>query len=200
MRRYLVDLTCPNCLGQFQRYKGEFNRSKRVGKDHFCSKKCSYAGQRRPSGPGNPQYLIPDNRRDEFSPFRKFLRVVKNRIAHHTGRENQRTVMLSTDLTLEYLLNMWKSQGGICPLTGWALRLKPATIHGHAQPGDASLDRIDSGSGYNMGNVRFIAFIANLAKSQFSDQDLFEFCAAVVNYNGLDRPIITCDNDRVASS
>lgn len=46
----------------------------------------------------------------------------------------------------------------------------------------ASLDRIDNSNGYLQGNVRFVSKIANYARNEYSDDDLLEFCNAVVNH------------------
>jgi hypothetical protein len=43
------------------------------------------------------------------------------------------------------------------------------------------LDRIDHSKGYIEGNVRFVACIANYARNAFTDEDLQEFCEAVVS-------------------
>ena len=47
-------------------------------------------------------------------------------------------------------------------------------------PNTASLDRIDSSLGYIPGNVQFVSVIANYAKRDFQEEELFEFCEAVV--------------------
>lgn len=47
-------------------------------------------------------------------------------------------------------------------------------------PWNASLDRIDNAKGYIQGNVRFITVMANLARSTFTDEQVLEFCHAVV--------------------
>lgn len=56
---------------------------------------------------------------------------------------------------------------------GWAVR----------NPCNASLDRVDHAVGYLKGNVRFVTFMANVARSNFSDSELLGFCKAVANVN-----------------
>ena len=85
------------------------------------------------------------------------------------------------------LKNIWEQQKGICPLTGWELKL-PDTTDGWKNPPDirrASLDRIDSSRPYEIGNIRFISVIANYAKNSFTDQEVIEFCKAVSDYKSL---------------
>lgn len=53
---------------------------------------------------------------------------------------------------------------------------------------NASLDRIDNSLGYVVGNVRFVAVMANLARGEYSDSELRSFCASVVLYKPSDKP------------
>jgi hypothetical protein len=86
------------------------------------------------------------------------------------------------DLSLEFLKTLWEKQKGICPITGWQLvlphhsakRLNKRNMYA------ASLDRIDCSQGYLKSNVRFVAYIANIARNVFSEQELLTFCKAVV--------------------
>lgn len=89
-----------------------------------------------------------------------------------------------SDITLKYLAWLWKRQGGRCPFTGWKLRL-PASTRGwdEKHPMNASLDRIDCSRGYVKGNVRFVAVMANLARQEFTDKDVRDFCLAVANFS-----------------
>lgn len=117
------------------------------------------------------------NHKDPLSAFRYFL-----------GRAVSRTDKLGTsDLTPEYLQELWKLQQAICPLTGWALYL-PVSSNGFSEksPRNASLDRIDNSKGYLVGNVRFVALMANIARSDFTDAEIVEFCHAVAGRHGLD--------------
>jgi hypothetical protein len=101
--------------------------------------------------------------------------------------------MGATDISAEYLKTLWEQQEGICPLTGWHLKL-PATTSGWTRkaPDNASLDRIDSSKGYLQGNVRFVSVIANYARNDFSDDNVLSFCSAVVEHRRAPgRPLAT---------
>jgi hypothetical protein len=52
-------------------------------------------------------------------------------------------------------------------------------------PTNASLDRINNEVGYRRNNVRFVSLIANLARQQFSDEDVFDFALEVAKRNRL---------------
>lgn len=97
------------------------------------------------------------------------------------GRARYRKRKGPTDLTPEYLKALWEEQGGACPFTGWLLEL-PKDTYGFSEhsPRNASLDRVDNSKGYVQGNVRFIALMANIARCDFSDTEVVDFCRAVV--------------------
>ena len=172
-----IDVTCEICGKVFTRERGEVNRSKRLGRKVYCSRACT--------GIANIQNLPPKKvgmknlRRgrvpDEYSPFREYLKLTRRR-----QRERNK---IST-ITLEDLKQQWEDQNGICPLTGWQLEI-PRTSRwdeSPVTPRRASLDRIDPALGYIPGNIRFVAVIANYCKHQFTDEDVIEFCRAVVEH------------------
>lgn len=166
-----IPLTCP-CGVFFEKPLNEYTRCTRRGQvDFYCSLKCPVGVKKRLKAHPNPQNLRSDNRADRRSPFRWFMLRVRQR----------QTVDLPSDLTLDFLSDLWTSQGGICPLTGWALTLPKNTAvwPQGPSPRNASLDRIDNDKGYVQGNVRFVAVMANLARHQFSDEQMIEFCRAV---------------------
>lgn len=145
---------------------------------HFCSNKCM-----RDLGPLNPKGNSKNLKKGgrvptEYSPFRYFANKAKIR-NKDSGFEKQ-------ELSVEFLKQLWDQQEGICPLTGWKMILPPSTSYwsrGSATRRDiASLDRIDSNKPYCVGNVRFIAHIANMAKYIYTDQDVYVFCESVVKH------------------
>lgn len=73
------------------------------------------------------------------------------------------------DITPEYLKQLWDSQHGICPYTGFDMELIGNSLN------QASLDRIDSTKGYIKGNVEFVCLFINLAKNKFPKEDVQEF-------------------------
>jgi endogenous inhibitor of DNA gyrase (YacG/DUF329 family) len=143
-----VTVTCERCGKIVQKTKKCAAKYKR----HFCSKECSVL-----------------MRQDGLSLFRNFVRGA----CRHLEKRK-----LHLDVTPEDLKIIWEKQEGICPYTGWKLKLK-------SDRGDrrnllnASLDRIDSSMGYTKENVQFVSIMANYAKNDFSDDQLFEFCRAV---------------------
>jgi hypothetical protein len=115
-------------------------------------------------------------RRDEFSPYRRHLKLARTRV-----KLNGRLL----NITLEYLKDLWEKQEGRCPYTGWELENFETTSQWNnhqLNTKTASLDRIDSKLGYIEGNVQFVSVMANYAKLDFQEAQLLEFCKAVFDY------------------
>ncbi len=175
-------LICTCCGETFSKPSKEVarQRARNPQRAFYCSRSCyaRHVGQHNLGhhlGRGNPAVLDPGNRQDEFSPFRYFMRKARNRPQH-------------TDLDLCYLRDLWASQRGRCALSGIPLELPRNTLEWERRvrdPWKPSLDRIDSSRGYIRGNVRYVAMIGNLAKQRFTDDELFEFCGAVAEFQGL---------------
>ena len=173
-----VAVVCAGCGTPFEKPSNEYRRQVNRGRTEFyCTLSC-HAEQQHRSGVLNQDatHLNPANRRDHLTPFRWFLNGVKSCI-HAAPRKGP------TDLTPEFLRLLWEQQGGVCPFTGWPLQLPTTTRRWKTKNlRCASLDRIDSTQGYVQGNVRFIALMANLARSTCSDEDLVSFCKAVASF------------------
>lgn len=150
--------------------------------DFYCSKACASQdgnfNRVRTTGEVMPAGMRHDNRRDALTPFRWFVLRARQRL--NVARKDQ------TNLTAEYLADVWRVQCGVCPITGWSMLLPNNTNGwiGGLDMRNASLDRIDNEHGYVRGNVRFVSVMANLARGQFTDAQLRDFCGAVVA-NGL---------------
>jgi len=83
--------------------------------------------------------------------------------------------------TLPYdLLNTWlkdKLCSGCCEATGISFDVNK----GGRSPFGPSIDRIDPNGGYTMDNCRVVVNCYNLAKSNWSDDDVFRMAQAVVS-------------------
>lgn len=176
-----VSLKCKYCGKKFKRNKGEHNRNQKLERKVFCSLSCTSKQNHidRPSK-GYPQAFVGHygNRKDEYSPFKKYLRSARTR--SKTGAKRK------VGITLQDLKDQWESQKGTCPFTGWKLVL-PITSSRWPDPCEekdkASIDRIDNNLGYVKGNVQFIAQMANWAKNRFKKDDVIVFCKAVAAHH-----------------
>lgn len=175
-----ITLICVGCGKGFQRLQGQHNYNIRRGQKAIqCSRGCRsrqepQTSKRKRTCTGEP-YI------KEHSPFRLFI--------HKAKGNSSRRRKLAFDITPGYLKEIFDIQNGICPLSGWALRI-PASSQkwekGYAYSIDnASLDRIDNSKGYIKGNVRFVALITNFARNQFTDEEVIKFGRAVVEHNSL---------------
>lgn len=151
----------------------EVTRSQKLGRKFFCSLSCSAKnnilrclGEKSKTGNWHPG-LKHIRQPDEFSPFRSFINGARSRDKCFS-------------LTLVDLVQQWKKQEGKCPYTGWSLILPTCTSRRATRsPRNASLDRIDSQEGYIPGNIQFVAHIANMAKWDYTEVEMLEFCLAV---------------------
>jgi hypothetical protein len=168
-----VKVICDYCGIQFEKSQNEYNRRIKLGKRLYCSRECSGKKFHNQKLGGyrydNTAYLRADNRRDEFTPFRRHLKRARSR-----GKE--------CTVTLEELRDQWDVQAGLCVYTRIPLVIPKDSGFNHPLR-TASLDRIDSSKGYVAGNVQFVTMAANYAKANMSDEDMREFISLIIgNY------------------
>ena len=82
------------------------------------------------------------------------------------------------DLTREWVEE--EIRKGVCPVTGWLFDMSGTKSGARLNPRAPSLDRIDSRQGYTRANTRVVCTQANLAKNDFSDDELLELAEAIV--------------------
>jgi hypothetical protein len=191
-----VSVVCqnPNCIKEFSKRLGEYNRSQKLGRPHYCSKSCwaKYKGLSNFGDKVNTDTscLRDIIRTDEFSPFRNHLKIMR-KSAKHRNHE--------CSVTLADLKTLWEKQNGICPYTGWQLINLASTTECENTPltiNRASVDRIDSKEGYILGNIVFVAVIANFAKNIFTEQDVIYFCRDVYQHRILENyNLISCKQE-----
>jgi hypothetical protein len=176
----IVVVECSFCHKQVIKPKKEVDRRIRDGKNKFyCNNTCSskenpgiLKGQEysktHPVETRERLLKLSTNRQDEFSSFKYFIQKTKSK---------NRTKYGSSDLSLQYLKNLWEKQNGICPYTGYQIELPKNTqdFNKKGSPKKASLDRIDSSKGYVEGNVEFVCLAANWAKNGFTKEQMLDF-------------------------
>lgn len=174
-----IKLRCANCEKEFEKEIREYKRQIKNGKTRFfCGLSCVCIKRNEENPPQGNIDNFGDNirilKKDEYTPFRWFVLRAEYR---------DRNKGYGCNLSVEFLKKLWEQQKGICPFTGWNLILPQGTdvawLEHH--PSNASLDRIDNSKGYIEGNVRFIAYMANLARQTFTDDQLIGFCKAVTD-------------------
>jgi ribosomal protein L24E len=152
-----LNQVCFQCHSEFllpEKYKTIQNKK---GRTHFfCSRNCSakYGNLKTKRRPPKPQWGNQYGKKGEFT---YYLNKAKSR--KHTF-----------DLDDVYLCSIWT---GKCAITGISISKKTSKLRN--TPITASLDRIDSKKGYVKGNVQFVAYSVNLAKSSFTNVEITEF-------------------------
>jgi hypothetical protein len=176
-----VKLTCETCGKSFSRRAAEVKRNKKKSRKTYCSLACVGKDHHRHLEEyDNSENLVANNRRDEFTPFRYIMKCINNK---HKGRGSKRKPCY---ITLTDLKEQWEKQVGICPYTGWKLKLRESTSNEarlECTPDRASLDRIDSSKPYTKDNIQFVSMIAQFAKNRWTGEELRNFCKAVVEHS-----------------
>lgn len=174
-----VKLECHNCGKEFERLAKEHRRNTKMNRLSFCGISCAVKHDNKINPrPGNPKILniyISKPQVDNLSPFRYYLKNCKMHKQYQT------------DITLEYLKELWEKQNGICPYTNIKMNLPRGNSYRAYSKikgcNAASLDRINSDMGYIRGNVEFVCYSINMAKNKFSKQAMINFIQEICNTN-----------------
>jgi hypothetical protein len=174
-----MELICETCGKRFERRESEVKRNRKRGRKTYCSLSCvGHANHKHLKA--RPENLIAGNRRDDLSPFGYVMKCIKNKHPGRGGGGGRK----SCQITLEDIKEQWDKQSGICPYTGWPLKLREHSRHNlEYTPDRASLDRIDSSKPYTKDNIQFVSMIAQFAKNRWSGEELLNFCKAVVEHS-----------------
>lgn len=112
--------------------------------------------------------------------FNEILRTIRYR--------SRKSNLGDTDLTLEFIQNLFTKQDGKCFYSGivmnferWGSKRKKYSI---------TVDRIDPSKGYTKDNVVLSSWAANVGKSNFSLNEYIRFCAEVTNYYNRQRTLV----------
>lgn len=162
---------CHTCGVKFRKRNADYNRTERLKKSHFCSLSCSASHGNKVHPRYNTSHLNKGwDVKDQYSPFRYFIKKAKERQKHHKNKKFK-----YFNITLEYLLELWENQKGICPYTKVKMNLPESVDATRNSPKCASLDRIDPSKGYIKGNVQFITQFVNLGKNKYPSEEIYQF-------------------------
>lgn len=96
----------------------------------------------------------------------------------------QRGRVLNVDIA--YCWNLFLKQNRRCALSGIELQFS-----NKLNETTASLDRIDGGAGYTIGNVQWVHKTVNLMKRTLSDTEFIKFCKVVSNHQEAKEDVVT---------
>jgi hypothetical protein len=167
--------TCDSCGIEFTRSLTRIKRNTLAGRKQFCSPSCCGKSDHIQNvlKTANPletrgQFVKEINR-----PINVFLVYLKR------TRDRRK---LETDVTEEYLRELWNKQQGICPYS--KVRMILTDNKGLKDPiYTASLDRKDSAIGYMKGNVQFISIAMNRLKHTMTHEQTLQIIEILKNNN-----------------
>jgi hypothetical protein len=175
-----IKVKCAHCGNEFEKMRSEYNRRiKKKAVGFFCNLKCSgsfFNAKHLDKYKGDYSYLIghQNNRLDQYSPFK-----------YHANKTRSRSKQkgYKTDITIQYLKEIWDKQNGICPYTKIKMELGRTTADEDIKktPTKASLDRIDPSIGYVQGNVEFVCYCINVMKNDFTKDQMINFINQIKN-------------------
>ena len=99
---------------------------------------------------------------------------------------------LEFNVDIEYLWELFLSQGGKCGLSGLEIKLSRNTKYYKAT---ASLDRIDSNVGYVKNNLQWIHKDINKSKNNLNKDEYIKICSAIAEYKLYGKTNIVLDYD-----
>lgn len=110
--------------------------------------------------------------------FRGYEGLSGNHWNRITGGAKLRGIPVT--ITTQQAWEIYESQAGVCALSGIPIAF-PVDVYDKTWT--ASLDRIDSSKGYEVGNVQWVHKKINIMKNRFSDSEFIDLCLSVVNYS-----------------
>lgn len=87
-------------------------------------------------------------------------------------------------LTAPDLMRLWETQGGLCAISGLPMRLSDGS--GASYPDSMTIGRRDVSKPYTPDNVRLVTQQAAYAMNVWGEEQLVNFCVAVVKANGFE--------------
>jgi len=123
----------------------------------------------------SPEFVLAPN--DTHLGYYKTHATFVNRV---TGKRSNGTSPKKFSLKLEDLQKIWPTPPK-CALSGLPITLGKTQHDIHMQ--SASLDRIDSSKGYELGNIQWVDKRIQKMKNNLSDDDFISLCGAVWEHN-----------------
>ena len=103
----------------------------------------------------------------------------KNYIAGLLNHAASRKQHLGFNLDIQFLLDMYESQKGLCAISGEKMTFLAG--HGRIET-NISIDRIDSDQGYVRDNVQLVCLAVNLMKQRLSTHGLVTWCQRIMEH------------------
>lgn len=99
-------------------------------------------------------------------------------------RAKRAPVKRQVSINTHYLEELWKSQKGLCALTGQPMVLSVLDKRGWRNQKDrVSVDRRNSNEGYTPENTQLVRAIVNICKNAYDQIEFIKICAQVAQHN-----------------
>ena len=95
----------------------------------------------------------------------------------HAASQRAKSRGIGFDLDLEWV------RGGLrsgCPMTGEKYVIGQGTNYSNRHPLTPSIDKVNPKLGYTKDNCRVVSWFYNMAKQQWSDEEVLELCKKIV--------------------
>ena len=152
----VATISCHRCGNSFERPLKEVTRSRKRGRESFCTQACASSFHSR-------KYK---------SETRKNLFVT----AISDSRKRARKAGMEWDLCEQQLVELLDRQKGRCAMSGVLL---DANKSGSNPLFYVSIDRIDNGKGYTIDNVQLTCRGVNYMKNRWTDEQAMELLIAI---------------------
>jgi hypothetical protein len=87
------------------------------------------------------------------------------------------------ELTKEYVINLFESQGGLCYYSGIKMNIVKSDPDNMIDPFKMTIDCINPDKGYVEGNIVWCTYCINAMKQKMSKERLVSVCESVVNHS-----------------
>lgn len=108
--------------------------------------------------------------------------ILQHKLNSYKGNAKQKKVPFN--LTVDYLIELFKKQEGKCYYTGISLEITSGKGNNKrtliTNPNQFSLDRLNPNEGYIKGNVVWCTYLLNTCKNMLTENDFYEICRIVL--------------------
>jgi hypothetical protein len=111
----------------------------------------------------------------EISRLRIIYQALRWRVIRKYNRE--------PDLTFDDIWQLWLKQKRMCAISGREMLIRVMPSGKLIDPLSPSIDRIDNQKGYILNNVQWLCYQVNGMKGTMTQQELLEWCKAIVAQN-----------------
>ena len=87
---------------------------------------------------------------------------------------------LECDIDVEYVLDLYQKQEGLCAATGIKLESSQANTKSFSSPWTITVDRKDSTKGYTKDNIQLVCYMYNSCKNRWTHEDVLIMCEGVL--------------------